>query len=392
MPAVARLGGRVRGRVRRDGAAGRLLARRVGDREADGHGVRQRVERLGLVPAARPVDGRRGPQLLLPRPPGDGDRDQGRGHDARRGLQPRVRAAGGAVGDRRVHVRGHAVGGRAAAAGRRPRRAGAGRRDRRRGLHRARQPRRRARVARRRRPARRLRLVRAVARDPGHDQRVPVVLVPARRPARPRARAAVHRRRARVRAPGRDRRPARGRGAARRRRGAGRRARGRRPVRDQLVVVPASTAGLLVRGGGDLAVRPAQRGRAQLRDQLAGRSCWPPASCSCCRSGSTSTRPPAGSRWSTSGGRSRASWATSRCCTGSSPGCSPPPSLRACWPRGGRCARSCGARWRSIFAGSLLASADLAGVVVLAAAARRRARRGADAGRWPLPSASCGCW
>ena len=74
------------------------------------------------------------------------------------------------------------------------RRAGAGRRDRRRGLHRARQPRRRARVARRRRPARRLRLVRAVARDPGHDQRVPVVLVPARRPARARARAAVHRR------------------------------------------------------------------------------------------------------------------------------------------------------------------------------------------------------
>ena len=40
--AVARLGGRVRGRVRRDGAARRLLARRVGDREADGHGVHQR--------------------------------------------------------------------------------------------------------------------------------------------------------------------------------------------------------------------------------------------------------------------------------------------------------------------------------------------------------------
>ncbi len=196
------------------------------------------VERLGLLPAARPVDGRRGPQLLLPRPPRDGDRDQGRGHGARRRLQPRLRAAGGAVGDRGLHVRRHAVGGRAAAADRRARRAGAGRRDRGRGLHRARQPRRRARVARRRRPARRLRLVRALARDPGDDQRVPVVLVPARRPARARARAAVHRRRARLRAAGRDRRPARRRGAARRRRGAGRRARGRRPVRDQLVVVP----------------------------------------------------------------------------------------------------------------------------------------------------------
>ena len=48
-----------------------------------------------------------------------------------------------------------------------------------------------------RRPAQGLRLVRPVAGDPGHDQRVPVVLVPARRPARARARAAVHGARAR---------------------------------------------------------------------------------------------------------------------------------------------------------------------------------------------------
>ena len=47
-------------------------------------------------------------------------------------------------------------------------------------------------MAARRRPARRLRLVRPLAGDPGHDQRVPVVLVRARRPARARDRAAVH--------------------------------------------------------------------------------------------------------------------------------------------------------------------------------------------------------
>ena len=35
--------------------------------------LRQRARPEPLVPAARPVDGRRGPQLLLPRPPGDGD-------------------------------------------------------------------------------------------------------------------------------------------------------------------------------------------------------------------------------------------------------------------------------------------------------------------------------
>ena len=88
----------------------------VGDGEADGHGVRERGERSWTVPAARPVDGGRGPQLLLPRSPRDGDRDQGRRDAARRGLQPRAGAARGAVGDRRVRVRGDAVGGCAAAA------------------------------------------------------------------------------------------------------------------------------------------------------------------------------------------------------------------------------------------------------------------------------------
>ena len=72
-----------------------------------------------------------------------------------------------------------------------------------------RQPRRRALVDPGRRPAARLRLVRPVARDPGHDQRVPVVLVHPRRPARARARAAVHGARAGVRAAGRAARAAR---------------------------------------------------------------------------------------------------------------------------------------------------------------------------------------
>ena len=57
---------------------------------------------------------------------------------------------------------------------------------------RARQPRRRARAAPDADPPQRLRLVRALARRARDDQRVPVVLVPARRPARARAGAAVH--------------------------------------------------------------------------------------------------------------------------------------------------------------------------------------------------------
>ncbi len=46
---------------------------------------------------------------------------------------------------------------------------------------------------------------------------------------------------------------------------------------------------------------PRSAGRARLRGQLAGARAGWPASSSCCRSGSTSTRPRAGSRWSRSG-------------------------------------------------------------------------------------------
>ena len=92
---------------------------------------------------------------------------------------------------------------------------------------RAREPRRRGGVARRGEPAARLRLVRAVARDPGHDHRVPGVLVPAAGPPRPCARDAVHAGGARLRAPGRAHRATRRRGVAGRRRGARRRARDR---------------------------------------------------------------------------------------------------------------------------------------------------------------------
>ena len=112
------------------------------------------LERLELVPAARPLDGRRGAQLLLLRPPRDGDRDQGRRHRAGRRLQPGAGAGGGALGDRRVHARRHRLGRRPAAARRRPRRARGGRRHGGRRVHRARQPGRRARVARRGRSAR----------------------------------------------------------------------------------------------------------------------------------------------------------------------------------------------------------------------------------------------
>ena len=119
----------------------------------------------------------------------------------------------GAHGDRGLRVRGHAVGGRARGA----RRARAARRAGARGARRA------ALVAilgnlagvrtwiRAEDPPQGLRVVRPVAGDPGHDQRVPVVLVHPRRPARARARAAVHGARARVRAADRAARAARGR-------------------------------------------------------------------------------------------------------------------------------------------------------------------------------------
>ena len=129
---------------------------------------------------------------------------------------------------RRVRVLRHALGRRARVA-RRPRaarRAGA-RGDRRRGAGRdPRQPRRRAVLDPGRGPAQGLRVVRPVARDPGHDQRVPVVLVHPRRPARARDRAAVHGARDRLRHAGRAARAARRRAVAL---GARRRSRRRSP-------------------------------------------------------------------------------------------------------------------------------------------------------------------
>ena len=87
------------------------------------------------------------------------------------------------------------------------------------------------------RPAGRLRLVRPVARDRGHDQRVPVVLVHARGPARARPRRAVHPARARLRAPGGAGRAARRRRVAGGRRGARGRPRRRRALRGELLVL-----------------------------------------------------------------------------------------------------------------------------------------------------------
>ena len=71
---LGRRGG-VRGDVRARRAAGVVRARRVEHREADGHGVHQRAERVRPLPAARPVDERRDAQLLLPRAPRDGVAD-----------------------------------------------------------------------------------------------------------------------------------------------------------------------------------------------------------------------------------------------------------------------------------------------------------------------------
>ena len=71
-PAAAVLGrgDRLRRRLRARRAVRVLRARRLEHREADGHGVHHRDQRLRQLPAARPVDERRDAQLLLPRPPG----------------------------------------------------------------------------------------------------------------------------------------------------------------------------------------------------------------------------------------------------------------------------------------------------------------------------------
>ena len=90
-------------------------------------------------------------------------------------------------------------------------------------------------------------------------------------------------------------------------RGADRRARGRRAVRDQLVVVSGrgGPAGRRRRG---LDAQPGGARAAAVRRGLDGARAARRASCSCCRSGWTSTRRRAGSAGSTSAARS-ARWA-----------------------------------------------------------------------------------
>ena len=102
---AAVVGGARAGRVRRDGAARRLLARRLADREADGHGVHQRRGRRAPLPARGPVDGGGGPQLLLPRPPDGGGAGAAVGGGAGRRLQPRRRDVLRALGGGRVRAR-----------------------------------------------------------------------------------------------------------------------------------------------------------------------------------------------------------------------------------------------------------------------------------------------
>ena len=160
--AAAVVGGARAGRVRGDGAARRLLARRLADREADGHGVHQRRRQRATLPARGPVDGGGGPQLLLPRPPDGGGARAALGGRARRRLQPRGRRVLRALGGGGVRARatrsalalaaglwGVALCVVAGTIGS--------------GLE----------LVERRRAAAHLRLVRGVARDRGHDQRVP---------------------------------------------------------------------------------------------------------------------------------------------------------------------------------------------------------------------------
>ena len=323
-----------------DGAARRLLARRLAHREADGHGVPRRVQPRGHVPARGPVARRRRPQLLLPRPPRDGGARQAHRGRARPGLQPRRRGAVRAHRDRRVHAR-------AGRCGRRPRgSAGAVRAGLARGRARARarQPRGRAPADRRRRAAARLRLVRARAHRPGHDHRVPVVLVPARRPARARAGAAVHAARARVRAAGRARRAAAG-------------APRTRVVLEACVVALAVgflyavnswsypvMAGPARARRRRVAARPAQRADAARRRALAARGAR-------AQRAARAPVPPvvrpgrARDRRRRRGPRLRAAGcATSCCCSARSPCSSRSPTSGGCSRRAGRCATRSGSR------------------------------------------------
>ena len=222
------------------------------------------ANRARHVPAARPVAGGRRPQLLLPRPPRDGDPGQAHRRRARPAAttspSPRCSALTAAAVFTR---RRDALGGGARAA-RRASRAGlaavglvlvAG------NLEGARL------LIADGGPLRAYDWFGGVARDRRHDQRVPVVLVPARRPARARARAAVHAARARLRAAGRARRAAAGAARPRAARGRGVRARGRLPLRGQRVVVsrdggPAGAGACSPGCATRAASRRARRGRA----------------------------------------------------------------------------------------------------------------------------------
>ena len=207
--ALARGRGGLHRRVLRLDAAPQLRAGRLADGEADGHGARQRRQQERVVPAPRPLAGGNRRQLLLLRPlPGRVPRpDHGRRPGRR--LQPRRRALlrarhGGGLRRRRGALRGRAPERRRAA--RSPVLVGltaaafatavgniAG------GLQ----------LLDERGPPGQLRLVGAVARDRRHRERVPVLQLPARRPARARDGDAVRTRRRRVRRPARRPRAAR---------------------------------------------------------------------------------------------------------------------------------------------------------------------------------------
>ena len=140
------------------------------------------------------------------------------------------------------------------------------------------QPGRRAAADRRRRAAARLRLVRPLARGSGHDRRVPVVLVPARRPARPRARAAVHAGGAGVRAPGGPGGPAPGGRGRALLEGLRRGAHARVPLRGELVVLSGDGGAARARRSGVVA-RPPQRAAPGRRPSAGCSPSWRGACC-----------------------------------------------------------------------------------------------------------------
>ena len=289
--AVARLGGRVRRRVRGDGAADRLRARRLEHREADGHGDADERDR-GVARASRRTTPWMAGEtvnyyylghLLLALPA------HVLGLEPERRLQPRASPAlfalsrlGG------VHARRDAVGGGARARRARRRRAGRRRAGGGRAVPRARQPRGRARVA-----------ATPTTRRGDYDwfgasrviedtiNEFPVVLVHARRPARARAGDPVHAARARVRAAGRARRPAR-------RPRAGARWPRRSPPGSRSARCTRSTRGRIRSPPGCWSARvvvwmrePGGGGRRAVRRRLDGARAARRASCWCCRSGSS---------------------------------------------------------------------------------------------------------